>query len=220
MFKKLQELLDSGAVSSEVATALDAEIGTALKELREEAKNWREKYQQINATFDEVKTAKEALEAQLGDIDKKIEEAKAEGKAELVKQLEATKAEQEQLKGNLERIENENKRLKIETAVTEKLTGLNPVDLEAVKTLVSLNADLSDTGVVLKLGDETLDLEKGLEKFRELKPTLFKAEGNGGSGNTNSQTPATGLNRSKMTAEQKAEYISQHGQDSYLKLPE
>jgi len=221
MFKKLQELLDSGTISAEVANALDGEIGTALKELREEAKSWREKYQTISATYNEVKEAKDALEAKLTDIDKQIEAAKAEGKAELVAQLEATKTEQEALKGNLERIESENKRLKIDSAITEKLTELNPVDLEAVKTLVSLNADLDENGnVKIKVGDEAFDLDTGLTKFKETKATLFAPQGKSGTGSNPQGGGGKAFKRSEMSPEQKVDFIKQNGNDAYLGLPE
>ena len=48
---------------------------------------------------------------------------------------------------------------------------------------------------------------------------LFKATSNGGGGSQNSNGGGGSLKRSEMSHSQKAEYISKHGQDAFLKLP-
>ena len=218
-FKKLQELLDAGKISTEVANELDGEISTAMGNLRNEAKSWREKYQEVSGSLESVMNTKNDLETRLKDIDAQIQKAKEEGKAELVKQLEATKQEQEELKTNLEKIESENKKLKIENAVTEKLQGLNPVDLEAVKTLITLNAELGEDGVKIKVGDTAYSLDEGLEKFKEAKPSLFGAVGKGGTQTPPNIKGGEGFKRSTMTPEQKTQFIAANGSDAYLALP-
>lgn len=48
---------------------------------------------------------------------------------------------------------------------------------------------------------------------------LFKATSNGGGGSQNSSGGGGSLRRGEMNHSQKAEYISKHGQDAFLKLP-
>jgi hypothetical protein len=48
---------------------------------------------------------------------------------------------------------------------------------------------------------------------------LFKATSNGGGGSQNSNGGGGSLKRGEMNHSQKAEYISKHGQDAFLKLP-
>lgn len=217
MFKKIQEMLEAGKISQEVAQELDNEVSGALKEVRDEAAEWRVKYQNLNKTYEEVTSSKSALEGQVTELEAKIEKAKEEGKAELVKELESEKQSKQELMQKLQALEAKSKDLTIENELTKALEDYNVIDKEVIKTVLKSNVDLGEDGLKFKAGDSVTSLEDGLKKFFDDKPHLLKAKDFNGSGVQGGQAP-TGVKKSQMDALQKAEFIKKHGQEAYLNL--
>lgn len=184
MFKKLSELLEAGKIDKDAAEELDSEIAIALKEKNDEAAKWRVKYNDLNKNFESVSQAKEDLEGKLANFDEAIQKAKDEGKSELVKELEAQKSQMQELQNNLSAIQEQNKALKIETALSSGLSKYDVLDAELVATYVKSFVTLEDDSVKYQDGQNTLSLEDGLKKFFESKPHLLKPQGSSGSGSS------------------------------------
>jgi len=217
MFKKIKEMLEAGKISQEVAQELDNEVSGALKEVRDEAAEWREKYENLNKTYNELANSKNILEAQVKELEAKIEKAKEEGKAELVKELESEKQSKQELMQKLQELEAKSRNLTIENELSKALENYDVIDKEVIKAVLKSNVDLTEDGIKFKVGDTATSLEEGLKKFFEEKPHLLKAKDLKGSGVQGGQVPG-GLKKSQMSAAQKAEFIKQHGQEAYLKL--
>ena len=179
MFKKLKELLESDTISKEVADALDSEIQTELTSLRNEAKSYREKYDELNTTFNEVSESKKSLETQVTSLDEKIKQAKEDGKKELVDELEKERNEKNELVDKFNKVEATNKKLKIENSLSKSLSGFDLIDAEIVSEVLSVKLELKDDAVIFNDGKS---LEDGLKNFFDSKPHLLKAKGSNGSG--------------------------------------
>lgn len=223
MFKKLQELLEAGKIDNDVAETLDSEIGVALKEKNDEAAKWRIKYQELNKSYEEVLGSKTELESQLQSLDERIQKAKEDGKSELAKELEAERAQKEELAKKLGELEKTTRDLKIENELSKALSSFEyePVDIELVgEYLKGRHVDLLDDGVKFKDGDTVLDLNDGLKRLAEQRPNLFKAKGVAGSGNENGSNGGGIKKRSQLSDEEADAYIQEHGQEAYMKLPE
>lgn len=224
MFKKLQELLEAGKIEADVAESLDAEISTVLKEKNDEAAKWRVKYQDLNKSYEEVISSKSELESQIQGIEEKIAKAKEEGKSELVKELEAERAQKEELSKKLGELEATTKNLKIENELSKALSGFEyePVDAEIVgEYLKSRFVELDGDSVKFKDGENLIDLNDGLKALAQSRPNLFKAKGAPGSGAGNSGNSGGGAKRrSQMTDEEADAFIQEHGQEAYIKLPD
>ena len=182
MFKKLKELLEAGKVTQDVADTLDSEISASLKELRDESASWRLKYNDINKSLESVSQTKESLEIKLSGFDDAIKKAKEDGKGELVNELETQRQEMQTLQDNLTSIQEQNKSLKIETALNSSLGKYDVVDAELVGNYVKGFVSLDGDAIKYKDGDNSLTLDDGLKKFFENKPHLLKSQGNSGSG--------------------------------------
>ncbi len=182
MFVKLQNLLEAGKISKEVAEALDTEIGTELKKLRDESASWRVKYQDLNKSYENISKTKEELEAKLSNFDKEIQKAKDEGKSELVKELEKERTQIQELQTNLENISKENRALKVQSGIDRALQNYEVIDKELVGSYIKSLVELKDDSLKFKKGDNLLDLEEGLKGFFEDKTHLLKSKGQGGSG--------------------------------------
>ena len=220
MFKKLKELLEAGKIDKEVADALDGEIATALKEKNDEAAKWRVKYNDLNKNFESVSQAKEDLEGKLANFDTEIQKAKDEGKSELVKELEAQKSQMQELQNNLSAIQEQNRALKIETALNGGLGKYDVVDADLVGTYIKGLVELDGENLKYKDGENSLSLEDGLKKFFEDKPHLLKAQGNGGSGANGGVNSGGTLKRSQMSDDDADAYIAKYGAEAYMQLQE
>ena len=187
MLKILQQLLEAGKISEEAAKAIDEDLSKELKKLRDEAAEWRVKYKELNETYEEVVNSKTSLEKQLKSLDEKIAKAKEEGKAELVKELEAERASKEELQTKLQQLEATSKSLRIENALNKALGAYEVIDPEVVAEVLKSKIDVVEGEVKFKDG---LPLEDGVRKFFDSKPHLLKAKGNEGSGAGNN--PNTG----------------------------
>jgi len=182
MFKKIKELLDEGTISQAAADALDGEVSVALKEKNDEAASWRVKYQDLNKNFEAISKTKDDLESKLSGFDEAIKKAKEDGKGELVKELETQRASTQEIQANLEAIQNENKNLKIQTALSGALSKYDVIDNDLVSTFIRGNVELNGDALIYKNGDSSMSIEDGLKGFFDEKQHLLKAQGNSGSG--------------------------------------
>ena len=88
----------------------------------------------------------------------------------------------QELQSNLEVFQNENKSLKIESAIKNALSKYEVIDNETAEYFIKGRVVLDGDNLKYKDGENSLTLEDGLKKFFEDKPHLLKAKGNGGSG--------------------------------------
>jgi len=221
MFRKIQELLEAGKISQEVAEALDGEVSGELKKLRDEAASWRVKYQELQKSFDEVRQSKESLEKEIETIDERIKRAKEEGKAELVKELEAERAQKEELAKRLGELEATTKQLRIENELSKVLSKYEVVDKEVVTAVLKQSVDLGpDGGVQFISGEQSLPLEEGVEAFFKSKPHLLKAAGRPGSGVEKVASGNFMKKKSEMSDDEIEEFVEKYGQETFLNLPE
>jgi len=182
MFKKIKELLDAGTISQAAADALDSEVSIALKEKNDEAASWRVKYQDLNKNFEAISKTKDDLESKLSGFDEAIKKAKEDGKGELVKELETQRASTQEIQANLEAIQNENRNLKIQTALGSALSKYDVIDSDLVSNFIRGNVELNGDSLIYKNGDSSMSIEDGLKSFFDEKQHLLKAQGNSGSG--------------------------------------
>ena len=218
MFKKLQELLEAGKITSELANELDSEISTSLTELRNENASWRTKYNDLNKNFESISQTKTELETKLSNFDDAISKAKEDGKSELVTQLEAQKQETQKLQESLSNIENENKSLRIDTSLNSALSKFDVIDSGILASVLKNNVVVDGENVTYKDGESSVPLEDGLRKFFEDKPHLLKAKGNGGSG-AGGNGNSGGGNKSylEMSDAEIAESVKANGVDTFAK---
>ncbi len=199
MFKKVKELLENKSINEEVAKALDNEIQAELIKLRDEAKGYREKYDELQTTFNEVSESKKSLETQVTGLDEKIAKAKEDGKKELVSELEKERNEKSELVDKFNKMEASNKTLKIENSLSKALGSYDLLDSEIVTEVLSSKLELKDDAVIFGDGKS---LEDGLKGFFESKPHLLKAIGGTGSGAENNNS---GYAKESLTAQKLAQ---------------
>lgn len=95
----------------------------------------------------------------------------------------------------------------------------------ALKRLVDQDLAFSEDGnlVVMQDGKATsTTIEEYKSKLVDLYPSLVReshAKGGKANGNSGSGSPTSGKNRSKMSRTEKHDYIQEHGQKEFLKLP-
>ena len=184
MFKKLSELVEAGTIDKEVAEAIDTEISSELSTLRDEAKKYRLEKEELAKAFEEVKTSKEDMSAKLNEFDERIKRAKEEGKSEVARELEAEREKHTTLMENLQKFEQENKKLKVTNAVNEALSSfkVKPDVRQDVATLLSSTVQLAEDGTV-QYGDKPLN--DGIKEFFEARQSYLEPEGQPGSGAEN-----------------------------------
>jgi len=177
MFNKVKELLEANKIDNEVATILDSEIQAELKKLRDEAKQYRLEKEELAKSFDEIVKSKEAIESKVADIDKKIAQAKEEGKAELVKTLEAEKQANQELQANIQQLQQANIDLKLTNAITGELSKYNIKKdvVEDLGLLLKSKISVGDDGSVDGVGDI-------VKTFLDERPTYLAPTTNGGTG--------------------------------------
>ena len=181
MFNKLKDLLEAGKIEKDVAEEIDGEITKALNDLRDEAAKWRVKFNDLNKNFESVSQAKDDLEGKLANFDEAIKKAKEEGKSELVKELEAQKSQMQELQENLVAIQEQNKALKIETAISNALGKYDVVDADLVGYYLKSKIEIDGDVVKYKDGENTLSLEDGLKVFFDKRSNLINPRGKSGS---------------------------------------
>jgi len=213
MFQKLKELLEAGKITQELADSIDSEISTALKIKNNESANWRVKYQDLNKSFESISKTKDELETKLSGFDDAIRKAKEDGKGELVTELETQRASMQELQSNLEVFQNENKSLKIESALNSGLSKYEAIDNELVGNYVKSRVVLDGDNLKYKDGENSLTLEDGLKKFFEDKPHLLKAKGNSGSGAGDGNNSGGEKSFKDMTLTEKGELYKNNPQE-------
>lgn len=197
---------------------LDDDALTAFKEWQAKQQGGDHKQQDDDAkgTPEEIKARlKTAHEAELRRI-------QAEQKA-------ALKAAQDAKDAEIARVKAEHlqfvKRTKLQELADE--TGVIPerrkLWLKEAESRYGLNAD-GELAVLDENGEPDDSIKPDLYSRETLKREfdyLYAAQeqGGSGSGGARSASTTTGLKRSKMTSEQKANYIRQHGSAGYDRLP-
>jgi len=173
MFKKLEELLEAGSISKEVAEALDGEISTALKDVRDEAAKYRTKLKETEDAY------KQKLEEQKTDLEAKIEEAKKSGESEVREQLE------EKLRGletEKEELAEKTRKAIIDASVNKALAETKVVDADLARLYIKEHITIDGDDVFVEIGGEKLTFDNGVKKLFEAKPSLVSSSGDGGSG--------------------------------------
>ena len=182
MFRKLSDLVADETISKAVAEAIDTEINTAMSGLKDERQELILKNKELVKSFDKVSKAKEVLEAKTGDIDKKIEAAKEQGKADTVKILEQEREANKNLTDELAGFEKANVGLRIENKVNA-LAGTYDIKKDVrddvIHTLSSMVNIVDDT---MKFGADGATLEDGFKSFFEIRNSYLNAKGEPGSG--------------------------------------
>ena len=216
MFGKVNEYLKSETISKEVAEAIDAEISVALGALRDEAKTLRQEKEQLTSSFNDMSSAKSALEDKFVDYDDKIKLAKDEGKADTVKLLEAERAKHKELVDNISIFEKENTKLRLDGAVTNELGkyDIKKDDREMVQFFLRSNTVMTDGNVTYNDGqplDEAFKLYFGNNTSR-----LNATGGGNGSGALDGQGSGQANVKSRADFEKlqpgaRADFVSKGG---------
>ena len=201
MLKVLKDLLEAKSINEEVASKIDVEVSTIIKEVRDESASYRVKYKELQKTFEEVNNSKAELEKQVTGLDEKIQKAKTEGKAELVKELEAEKTQKAELMEKLSTLESTTKTLKVENALGKALSKYDVIDTDLLNDTFKHKLNVFNDEVRFS---EDKNLEDGLKEFFEAKPHLLKPKGNGGSGAEGGNSGAN-LDFKKMSLDEKSE---------------
>lgn len=162
MFKKVEELLKTGAISEEIANALDGEISRELRTLRDEAKEYRLKMSEFEQKTNLLNSELESYKKGGDTSNPKIKELENLVK-NLMSENEATKLEKSKLA----------KETQINKIVNE-FTGLS----KAGKDFLSMKLD--------RELNESFDIEVFKESFKRDYTELFNPVGVSGSGVTNS----------------------------------
>lgn len=126
------------------------------------------------ADFNSANEAKKALETQIADRDKQLEELKKVDSTKL--QAEITRLQQENTTAK-SNYENELAKVKLNSALDVALMSAKARDVKAVKPFLDMD--------LIKLdGDKLLGLEEQLKTVKTEKGYLFEAENGGGKFNT------------------------------------
>jgi len=218
MFKKISELLESNTISQEVAEAINTEVGVALTALRDENKTLRQDKETLSKSYDEVLASKAGLDDQLKGLDEQIIKAKAEGKSEVVKQLEDEKSSKGELQKSLDNLQKANTNLRVDSAVTSELDkfDVKKEDREMVNFFLRSKATMTDDGIRYVDGDNSSELNEAFTSYFETNGSRLNPKGDGeGSGatggNGGGQNTKTRSDFEKMNAGQKAKFMSDGG---------
>lgn len=209
MFRKLEELVETGSLDKEVAEAIDGEITKAHTKLKDEREALSVKNKELASSFEKVQATTSELETKLSDYDDKIRTAKDEGRGEVVKQLETERQKHDELLNNLSSFEKENKRLKVQNAVSTELSKYDVMpDLRGdAEVVLSSMVSANDEG--LTFGEGGLSVEEGIKGYFETRKSYLKPMGEGtgsnasdgtGGGNTKPKTELTGDKKSRMSS--------------------
>ncbi len=184
MFRALSTLVADQSITKEIAEAIDTEITSALKGLKDEREALTIKNKELTSSFDKVQAAKELLEKKTVDIDAQIKQAKEDGKADTVKILEQERASHASLTEELAGFESENKSLRVENAINSEIAKYKvKSDLVGdAKTVLSGLTKVTDEGIVF--GDNGASVEEGVKAYFETRGSYLDAVGNAGSGAT------------------------------------
>lgn len=165
-------------------------------------------------------------EAQLianGKIDEVLSKRTERMKSSFDKDLQAARDEANRHASRTEKFASRVMKGEVIGAATE--AGVHKFAMEDAMLAASRDFELDDEGnPVAKEGrfgkdGKPLTLKEWFAEMKETRPHWFPANANGsGSGQSGSDVRA-GTPRSQMTPKQKAAFISKHGKDAYLALP-
>jgi len=205
MFKKISELLESNTISKEAAEALDSEVGAALTALRDENKTLRQDKETLSKSYDEVLASKNGLDEQLKGLDEQITKAKAEGKNEIVKQLEDERSSKSELQKSLDNLQKANTNLRVDSAVSAELDkfDVKKEDKEMIHFFLRSKASMTDDGIKYVDGDESSDLSTAFTSYFETNGARLNPKGDGeGSGNLGGNGGGGKIDTKEMTPSQ------------------
>jgi hypothetical protein len=190
-------------------------------ELLGDVKKQKDGLKDIQTQLDEIKAAKEAAEeaaaAKSGDVTKIKEQLEA-------KHAKETKALKDALAGK----EGTLNKLLIDNGLTEALTkaGVAPQYLDAAKALIQSKnkaeiVDVDGNAAAQIDGKNIAEFVTAWSQGDNGKHFVAAPQnGGGGAKGTDGVGKALGeQKRSEMNHEKKAEFIKEHGQEAYLKLP-
>ncbi|KAF1711068.1 hypothetical protein CSC70_03835 [Pseudoxanthomonas kalamensis DSM 18571] len=211
-------MTDVDLTAPEVQAAIDAAVQKATApllakrdELLGEVKKLRKQTEIDPADLEKVESERDDLKAKLADATKALSKA--------------TKAAEDATKQAAETDAAYRKSL-ADTALTEALTKAgvtNPVHLKAVKALLGGAVSVADDNgtQVVKAGDKALgDFITEWAGTDEGKHFVINGASGGGAPGSQGGGGGEQLKRSSMSHVQKAEYVSKHGQDAFMKLPD
>ena len=173
MFNKISELLESDSISKEAAEAIDAEVSSALKVLRDEASNTRTKLKETETAY----TGK--LEEQKSDIESRIAEATKTGESEAAK---LWKEKLDTLETERSQLEQKAKNAIIDASVNKVLAEKQVVDADIARLYIKDHLVLDGDNPMIEIGQETLSFDAGVDKLFESKQHLLKPVGDTGGG--------------------------------------
>lgn len=209
-------MTDVDLTAPEVQAAIDAAVEKATAplvakrdELLGEVKKLRKQTDIDPADLERVEAERDELKAKLSEATKALNKATKEAEA-------AAKARDE--------IDAAYTKSIADSALTEALAKAgvtNPVHLKAAKALLGSAVQVADEDGqrVVKAGD------KGLGDFitewagGDEGKHFITSNANGGGSRGGSGLPSKLPKRSEMDAAQKREFIAEHGQEAFLKLP-
>jgi len=219
MFKKISELLENNTISKEAAEALDSEVTVALSALRDENKTLRTDKDTLSKSYDEVLASKNGLDEQLKGLDDAITKAKAEGKSEIVKQLEDERSSKGELQKSLDNLQKANTGLRVDSAVSTELDkfDVKKEDREMVHFYLRSKASMTDDGIRYVDGENSSTLTDAFGAYFKDNGSRLNAQGNGngsganGSGGSGGQSTKSRDDFDKMNAGQKAKFMADGG---------
>ncbi len=202
------------------------EENLALKEKANELERYKVKHGEAEKHRKEAeRRAKELEEAQAkaeqealkksGEF-QKLWETEAEKVARIQREL-----DEERENWRKERQAVQQKEISAEAVKIASSIAVDDSSLELLTEQVQKFAVYTENGIEYQVGGVSVPKEKVAEMLTEKYPRLVKGSGATGGGATGGFKGggAAILNRSKMTAEEKAAYVKEHGQEAFLKLP-
>jgi len=173
MFKKLKELLEAGRINEELAKEIDNEISKALKERNDENAKLRLENKELRES---VQKEREALKT---EYEAKLKEAKESGKAELEKEFSKKLAEVE---SRAKELELKTKEANLKALMTTTLSNFDVIDIDVASSYIKNFVIENENGFSIKVGEEVLSFENGVDKILSERSFLLRPKGNGGSG--------------------------------------
>ncbi len=199
MFRKLEELVKSDTISAETAALIDGEISIAFKGLKDDREKLKKDNEDLSKSYDEVLKSKDALTEQNADFDKKIAQAKEDGKGELVTQLQSEKDRSIALQDSLNNLQKAHSGLKLDSALSTALKEFDVKKEHLSDTEFRMRSKMSidesgntiyteDDGTVSSVQDGITAHFKGHEsKLNPVGGTGSGAGGNGNGGGSNNE---------------------------------
>lgn len=225
----IQSLIDSKV--SEAVTGLKAKNSELLGKLNAEKENLKrfegidpDAVRTILQRFSDDEEAKLIAEGKIDQVlDKRTERLRQSAEKEVKTAQEKVEKSQSMLNKYRDRVLND--AIRSAALKTSPLPSADEDILLRAKALFTLNDDGEAVAVdrdghalLGKDGRTPLLLDEWLASLKETAPHLWPdAQGTGAGGSR--KTGVHSFKRSHMTAQQKAEYIREHGQKAFLTLP-